>query len=85
MRNVEEVDCEVLSDNNISKDTLVHNLMDSVDNTDVVKFTDTERRIFLAAMARELKICQEENRNPGDVDLVAVCNNIERKVKNALF
>ena len=81
----ERVQNEALYEDNISKDTLVHNLMDSVDNIDVVKLTDEEQRIFLVAMSRELKICREENHHPGDVDLVAICNNIERKVKNALF
>lgn len=81
----DRVQNEALYEDNISKDKLVHNLMDSVDSIDVVKLTDNEQRIFLAAMARELNICREEDRNPGDVDLVAVCNNIERKVKNALF
>lgn len=80
----ERVYYEALYEDNINKNTL-RNLMNSVDSIDVVKLTDEEQRIFLAAMARELKICQEENSHPGDVDLVAVCNNIERKVKNALF
>ena len=67
-------------------DKEIYNLMDSIDNIDVVKLTDEEQRIFLAAMSRELKICREEDRNPGDVKiLVAICNNIERKVKNELF
>ncbi len=86
--NIKEVRPGNPNEDNIDKSSLVHGNMndaDSVDSIDVVKLTDTEQRIFLAAMARELKICREENRNPGDVDLVAVCNNIERKVKNALF
>lgn len=84
----EEVRRENPYEDNTDKSSLVHGIMnnaDSVDDIDVVKLTDTEQRIFLAAMSRELKICREENRNPGDVDLVAVCNSIERKVKNTLF
>ena len=76
---------EALYEDNISKDALVHNLMDSVDNIDVVKLTDEEQRIFLVAMAKEMAVCKKVNKQPGVVDLVAICNNIERKVKNALF
>ena len=76
---------EALYEDNISKDTLVHNIMDSVDSIDVVKFTDEEQRIFLIAMAKEMEICKKVNKEPGVVDLVAVCSNIERKVKNTLF
>ena len=58
---------------------------DSVDSVDVIKLTDKEQRIFLAAMAKERVVCEKVNKQPGEVDMVAICNNIERKVKNALF
>ena len=51
--------------------------------------TDKEQRIFLAAMAREEKVCEEEDRNyvrePHKVSLMQVCKEIRRKVKGALW
>lgn len=44
--------------------------------------TDTEQRIFLAAMGREEKICKEDAYIN---DLVAVCHSIKRKVKATLW
>ena len=55
----------------------------------VETLTDKEKRIFLAAMGRELKVCQEVDRNytrePYEDSLVSVCREIERKVKGALW
>ena len=51
--------------------------------------TDKEQRIFLAAMAREMKICEEVDRNytrePYEDSLMSVCKSIKRKVKGALW
>lgn len=52
--------------------------------------TDTEQRIFLAAMGREEKICREvddkyPDKEPYEDSLVSVCRSIERKVKKALW
>lgn len=51
--------------------------------------TDKEQRIFLAAMGREKKVCQEVDRNytrePYEDSLMSVCREIERKVKGALW
>lgn len=53
--------------------------------------TDKEQRIFLAAMAREEKVCKqvdEECRDsiePYEDSLVRTCHEIERKVKGALW
>ena len=51
--------------------------------------TDKEQRIFLAAMGREEKVCEEVDRNyvrePYEDSLVRVCKEIERKVKGALW
>jgi len=51
--------------------------------------TDKEKRIFLAAMRREEKICKQTDEefskeSHGD-SLVSVCKEIERKVKGALW
>lgn len=51
--------------------------------------TDKEQRIFLAAMGREMKVCEETDRNyvhePYEDSLVWVCKEIKRKVKGALW
>ena len=51
--------------------------------------TDKEQRIFLAAMAREEKVCEEVDRNyvrePYEDSLMRVCKEIRRKVKGALW
>lgn len=51
--------------------------------------TDKEKRIFLAAMWREEKVCEEVDRNyvrePYEDSLVRVCKEIRRKVKGALW
>ena len=51
--------------------------------------TDKEKRIFLAAMGREMKVCEEVDSNytrePYEDSLVKVCREIERKVKGALW
>lgn len=50
---------------------------------------DKEQRIFLAAMEREEKICEEVDRNyvrePYEDSLMRVCREIRRKVKGALW
>ena len=51
--------------------------------------TDKEQRIFLAAMGREEKVCEEVDRNyvrePYEDSLMSVCREIKRKVKGALW
>ena len=51
--------------------------------------TDKEQRIFLAAMGREEKVCEEVDRNyvrePYEDSLMRVCKEIKRKVKGALW
>lgn len=51
--------------------------------------TDKEKRIFLAAMGREEKICEEVDRNyvrePYEDTLVSICREITRKVKGTLW
>lgn len=51
--------------------------------------TDKEQRIFLAAIAREERICEEVDRNyvsePYEDSLVSVCKKIKRKVKSVLW
>lgn len=51
------------------------------DALNVEPLTDTERRIFLAAMSKEEKVCKEVCKDGHGKDLVAVCHRIERKVK----
>lgn len=53
--------------------------------------TDKEQRIFLAAMAREEKVCKQVDeecrdcREPYEDSLVRTCHEIIRKVKGALW
>lgn len=53
--------------------------------------TDKEQRIFLAAMAKEEKVCKQVDeecrdcREPHDDSLVGTCHEIKRKVKGALW
>lgn len=47
--------------------------------------TDREKRIFLAAMGREEKVCAGIDRNRDEDRLVRVCKEIRRKVKGALW
>lgn len=51
--------------------------------------TDTEQRIFLAAMERELKVCEEIDsetvREAYEVSLTKICKEIKRKVMGALW
>ena len=53
------------------------------------QLTDKEQRIFLAAMSREEKVCEEVDRNfvrePYEDSLMSVCREIKRKVKGALW
>jgi len=56
---------------------------------DIIKpLTDTEQRIFLAAMGREEKVCKQVDEECGDSyedSLVMTCHEIIRKVKDALW
>lgn len=50
--------------------------------------TDSEQRIFLAAMGREEKVCKNVDEmlpGPYKDSLVKTCKEIERKVKKALW
>lgn len=53
------------------------------------QLTDKEQRIFLAAMGREERVCEEVDRNyvrePYEDSLMRVCKEIRRKVKGALW
>lgn len=59
----------------------------AIEALEVEPLTDTEQRIFLAAMTKEEKVCKEvcADGSDGGVNLVAVCHRIERKVKRALW
>lgn len=48
--------------------------------------TDIEKRIFLAAMKRERKICEATDKECNDgTTLVMICDSIKRKVKDVLW
>lgn len=55
----------------------------------VESLTDAEERIFLSAMEREMKVCEEIDsetvREAYEVSLTQVCKEIKRKVMGALW
>ena len=59
---------------------------------EIEPLTDEEQRIFLAAMSREHKICEQVDKEwkdsgcvGGGGELAYICGEIERKVKAALW
>ena len=69
-----------------------HNVIDTIREIPSAQpepLTDKEQRIFLAAMGREMKVCEDVDRNyviePYEDSLVSVCKEIKRKVKGALW
>ena len=65
------------------------NALNEVPSVQPEPLTDKEQRIFLAAMGREEKVCEEVDRNyvrePYEDSLMRVCKEIRRKVKGALW
>lgn len=64
--------------------------VEALDKLPVVEpLTDAEQRIFLAAMERELKVCKEIDsetvREAYEDSLTRICEEIQRKVKVALW
>ena len=66
-------------------------MLNKVSSVQLEPLTDKEQRIFLAAMAREEKVCKQvddEYRDcmePYEDSLVRICREITRKVKGALW
>ena len=67
----------------------VKQLLEGLSSAQPEPLTDKEQRIFLAAMEREEKVCEEVDRNyvrePYEDSLMQVCKEIRRKVKGALW
>ena len=69
----------------------VEDILTALPSAQPESLTDKEQRIFLAAMAREEKVCKQVDeecrdcREPHDDSLVGTCHEIERKVKGALW
>lgn len=67
----------------------VYKALDSIPSAQPEPLTDKEQRIFLAAIGRKMKVCEEVDKNytrePYEDSLVRVCREIERKVKKALW
>lgn len=72
----------------------IRGIVDHIDKLPSIQpepLTDSEQRIFLAAMGREEKICKQVDdecrncREPYEDSLVSICHEIERKVKDALW
>ena len=63
-------------------------MLNKVPSAQPEPLTDTEQRIFLAAMNREKKVCKqvdEKFREADEDSLVKTCHEIVRKVKGALW
>jgi hypothetical protein len=85
----------LIMNNNSLIDTWLANCIDDViDEQPTIEaepLTDKEQRIFLAAMAREEKVCKEVDegcrncREPYEDSLVKICHEITRKVKGVLW
>ena len=71
------------------KRAAIAGLIDGIPSAQTEPLTDKEQRIFLAAMEREEKVCEEVDRNfvrePYEDSLMRVCKEIRRKVKCALW
>jgi hypothetical protein len=80
--------CELTPDGGIDANYAI-DFLNQLPSAQPEPLTDKEQRIFLAAMGREMKVCQEVDRNytrePYEDSLVRVCREIERKVKGALW
>lgn len=64
--------------------------VEAIDKLPVVEpLADAEQRIFLAAMERESKVCEEIDsetvREAYEVSLTKICKEIKRKVMGALW
>lgn len=69
---------------------LVNSCFDEIDinisnKNDSLTFTDAEYRILLAALSRERRVCEEVNEIDGSVDLIKVCDSIEKKIHNIQY
>lgn len=90
MTNEEASFCLANIDRRVCDDELNEALDIAIKALEQEPLTDTEQRIFLAAMSREEKVCKEvdekyPDREPYEDSLVSVCHRIERKVKKALW
>lgn len=81
--------CEVSnidSNDSYNREYTIERMKVSANKSPEIKLSDTEKRIFLAAMTREMKICNEvDNQIPDGIMLTDICRRIERKVKKVLF
>lgn len=82
-------DCPFRIEDGEFTDCRLERFLHELPSTQPEQLTDKEQRIFLAAMVREEKICEEVDRNyvrePYEDSLVRVCKEIRRKVKDALW
>jgi len=73
-----------------ARNTIIDPLRRELPPVQVEPLTDSEQRIFLAAMGREEKICKQVDEECSNLtgyedSLVRVCKEIVRKVKNTLW
>ena len=79
---------DAFEDTTFTKNEILRRLLE-LPSIQTEPLTDKEQRIFLAAIEREIKVCEEVDRNyvrePYEDSLVSVCKEIKRKVKSALW
>lgn len=84
-----ELKKSIVVSNIIGDGKTLEDLIDEQPDAQPEPLTDKEQRIFLAAMGREEKVCEEVDRNhvrePYEDSLMRVCKEIRRKVKGALW
>ena len=96
LKHIEKIRQGALMMDDIRSESIIMNGMDLCEeavrnqpSTRPEPLTDKEQRIFLAAMGREEKVCEEVDRNhvrePYEDSLMRVCKEIRRKVKDALW
>ena len=73
----------------ISQDEVLSKRADDCPLVEIEPLTDSEKRIFLAAIMREHDICAKLDNDKVDDDtvkkLIPIVSNIKRKVKKALW
>ena len=87
--NLQMMDDSQTADKMMSGVWLVEKAIKQLPSAQPEPLTDKEQRIFLAAMGREEKVCEEVDRNhvrePYEDSLMSICREIKRKVKGALW
>lgn len=78
-------DCQNGYSDTYDKEQII-GILEELSSAQPEPLTDLEQRIFLKAISREKEVCKKTDEEySGILYLVGVCNEIERKVKGALW